>query len=216
MRFFLAGVHVWAEERSQVVFGDSLPEGAVTTVDASRRFPHLLTARLVGTPHWVVNAGIGGHRPLGDEVGERGLARFDRDVLAVPGVGHVVAHFGLNDLGLPGVFGFDTVTAEQLIDGLTELGRPRPIRRHRVHAATVVPFGGSATLDSPAALRTRAEVNEWIRHGRHSIPSGLRRRAGRHHHPAPASNQRRHRRRRAPQRHRCPSPGPAPRCGQLR
>jgi hypothetical protein len=119
----------------------------------------------------VVNAGIGGHRLLGDEVGERGLARFDRDVLAVPGVGHVVAHFGLNDLRLPGVFGFDTVTAEQLIDGLTELGRPRPIRRHRVHAATVVPFGGSATLDSPAARRTRAEVNEWIRHGTHSRTS---------------------------------------------
>jgi hypothetical protein len=111
-----------------VAFGDSLPEGAVTTVDASRRFPHLLTARLVGIPHWVVNAGIGGHRLLGDDVGERGLARFDRDVLAVPGAGHLVAHFGLNDLGLPGVLGFDTVTAEQLIDGLTELGRPRPIR----------------------------------------------------------------------------------------
>ena len=167
MRFFLSGLDVWAEDHGQVVvaFGDSLIEGAITTIDANRRFSNLLTARLIDTPRWVVNAGIGGNRLLGDQIGERGLTRLDRDVLAVPGVGHMVVHFGVNDLGLPAVFGFDTVTAGQLINGFTELANRARSAGIGIHAATIVPFGGSTALDSPATRRIRGQVNDWIRHG---------------------------------------------------
>ena len=47
-----------------------------------------------------MNAGIGGNRLIGDGAGESALARFDRDVLAVPGVTHVVVFEGINDLGV--------------------------------------------------------------------------------------------------------------------
>ena len=41
----------------------------------------------------MVNGGIGGGRVLEDGVGPNALARFDRDVLAQPGVTHVTVRF---------------------------------------------------------------------------------------------------------------------------
>ena len=56
------------------------------------------------------------------------MARFDRDVLSVPGLTHVLVHFGINDLGLPGMPGEPPVTAGALIAGFTALA-------HRAHQA---------------------------------------------------------------------------------
>jgi lysophospholipase L1-like esterase len=189
-RYYLSGVDVLAPDDRRVVvaFGDSLLEGAITTVGANRRFTDLLNERLRGVSGgvsggdsrgdwgesrggsggprtWAVNAGLGGNRLLNDEIGERGLTRFDRDVLAVPGVRHVILHFGVNDLGLPGVFGFATVTAEELIAGLTALAARGRAAGLTVLAATIAPFGGSPAMDSPAGHRARLAVNEWIRTG---------------------------------------------------
>ena len=52
----------------------------------------------------VVNEGIVGNRLLrdGDIFGREGLARFDRDALALPGVTHIVLLEGLNDICFPG------------------------------------------------------------------------------------------------------------------
>lgn len=61
---------------------------------------------------WVVNQGIAGNRLLRDEIGEHALARFDRDVLSIPGPTHVLVHFGINDLGLPGMVGMVGMVGE--------------------------------------------------------------------------------------------------------
>jgi hypothetical protein len=54
----------------------------------------------------VVNEGIAGNPLLSDGplalLGPNALARFDRDVLGLPGVTHVVLLGGINDLGFPG------------------------------------------------------------------------------------------------------------------
>ena len=99
-RVFISGVdvEVAGQGRAVVVLGDSISDGIGATVDANRRWPDFLASRLNG---WgVVNMGISGNRVLDDGAGQSALARFDRDVLATPGVKAVIFFEGVNDLGI--------------------------------------------------------------------------------------------------------------------
>ena len=92
---FLTSVEVLAPEATGAVvaFGDSITDGARSTVDANHRWPDILAARLLalkgGRKLGVMDAGIGGNRILHDAQGNvrfgvSALARFDRDVLSRP------------------------------------------------------------------------------------------------------------------------------------
>jgi lysophospholipase L1-like esterase len=164
-RFYVSGVDVPAPQDTAiaVAFGDSWFEGVGSTPDANNRSVDFLNRRL--TRGWVVNQGIAGNRLLRDEVGEHGLGRFDRDVLSIPGLTHVLVHFGINDLGLPGMSGEPPATSGALIEGFKALV-------HRAHgadltilAATIGPFAGAVYpgVSTPEGLAARREVNDWIR-----------------------------------------------------
>jgi lysophospholipase L1-like esterase len=164
-RFYVSGVDVLAPDGTAVAvaFGDSWFEGVGSTVGANNRSVDFLNRRL--TRGWVVNQGIAGNRLLLDEVGEHGLARFDRDVLSIAGVTHVLVHFGINDLGLPGMAGQPPATADALIEGFTVLARRAHEAGLKVLAATVGPFAGAVYpgVSTPEGLAARREVNDWIR-----------------------------------------------------
>src|SRR5699024_10284361 len=140
-----------------VVIGDSRVDGIGTSPGADRRWTDALAERLVargGRTQCVVNQGIGGNRMLNDGVGTAALARFDRDVLATPGLGHVVIAVG-NDL----VFSFAPRTEESaafldvfpgaafgVVDIITaHLQLSARARDYcvTVHAASIAPYGGS-------------------------------------------------------------------------
>ncbi|WP_424889248.1 GDSL-type esterase/lipase family protein [Streptomyces sp. XH2] len=166
-RFYVTGIDVLADEGTAVAvaFGDSWFEGVGTTPGANRRSVDALNRRL--ERGWTVNQGIAGNRLLTDEIGEHALARFERDVLSVPGAAHVLVNFGINDLGLPGMAGLPPATAGELIAGFTELARRAHGAGLTVHAATVGPFAGAVYPghNTPEGLAARREVNEWIRTG---------------------------------------------------
>lgn len=164
----LTGADVLAPEgtRIAVAFGDSWIEGAATTPGADNSFPSQLSRRL--TRGWIVNQGISGNRLLTDEIGERLLARVERDVLDVPGVSHVLIHIGLNDLGMPGHIAHpepaDGPTAAEFTAGLTTLA-------DRLHAAgltvigtTIGPYRGTVHdgYDSERGQAVRREINTWL------------------------------------------------------
>ncbi|KNB54129.1 GDSL-type esterase/lipase family protein [Streptomyces caatingaensis] len=164
-RFYVTGVDVLAPAGTAVgvAFGDSWFEGVGTTPDADRRSVDALNRRL--ERGWVVNQGIAGNRLLTDGIGEHALARFERDVLSVPGATAVLVHFGINDLGLPGMTGLPPAPADDLIMGFTELARRAHWAGLAVHAATIGPFAGAVYPghSTPEALAARRRVNEWIR-----------------------------------------------------
>ncbi|MFD9903127.1 GDSL-type esterase/lipase family protein [Streptomyces sp. NPDC059063] len=164
-RYFVTGVDVLAPEGTTiaVAFGDSWFEGVGTSTGTNMRFPNQLNRRL--DHGWVVNQGIGGNRLLTDEVGLRGLARFERDVLQVPGVSHVLFHFGLNDVGLPGMTGEPPATAEDLIAGFTALADRARSHGLRTIGMTMGPYAGTIYpgVDTPEGRAVRREVNAWIR-----------------------------------------------------
>ncbi|RMI28295.1 GDSL-type esterase/lipase family protein [Nocardia stercoris] len=158
-RFYVSGVDVLAAQGTPVVvaLGDSWFEGVGTTPGTNNRVVDRLTAGLARG--WAVNQGISGNQLLLDDVGESGLHRFDRDVLAVPGVTHVVVNLGINDLGLG-----EVATAADLIAGYTELAE----RAHRagiaVYANTIGPFAGVIypEVNVEPAIPVRRQVNEWL------------------------------------------------------
>ncbi|MFG2073815.1 GDSL-type esterase/lipase family protein [Nonomuraea maritima] len=163
-RFYVAGVDVLAPDDTAVAvaFGDSWFEGVGTTSGANNRSVDFLNRRL--PRGWVVNQGIAGNRLLTDEVGEHGLARFDSDVLAIPGLTHVLVHFGINDLVLPAMTGEPRVTSDVLVEGFEALAARAHQAGLKILAATIGPFGGAAGgLSTPAGLAARREVNDWIR-----------------------------------------------------
>ncbi|MFE3450841.1 SGNH/GDSL hydrolase family protein [Nonomuraea sp. NPDC059194] len=166
-RFYLAGVDIKAPEGGQVVaaFGDSLTDGVGTAHGSHHRYPDLLAGKLSGTA--VLNLGIAGNRLLSDVFGARGIARFERDVLAAPGVTHVIVQLGLNDIGMPGMLGLPTVSADELVAGLTSITQQANRAGLTTVVATVTPFGGadgvSPGFATPEGERTRQRVNEWIR-----------------------------------------------------
>lgn len=164
-RFFVSGVDVLVPDDTAiaVAFGDSWFEGVGSTIGANNRSVDFLNRRL--ERGWVVNQGIAGNRLLRDEIGEHGLARFDRDVLSIPAVTHVLVHFGINDLGLPGMTGEPPATARALVEGFETLADRAHGAGLKILAATIGPFAGAVYpgVSTPEALAIRREVNDWIR-----------------------------------------------------
>ncbi|HTV17709.1 MAG TPA: SGNH/GDSL hydrolase family protein [Polyangiaceae bacterium] len=176
--FWLSGIEVQASRRafSVVTLGDSITDGYGSTLDANRRWPDLLSARLnaAGTRArhapvevGVLNQGISGNRLLHDQFGQNASARFDRDVLAAPGARHVIVMIGINDLGFPGAFGVpdEAVEAADIQRGLGFLVERAHAQGLRIHAATLAPFEGTSfpgyyTLEGEAK---RQAINAWVR-----------------------------------------------------
>jgi lysophospholipase L1-like esterase len=170
--FFLMGVDVMAASDTGgiVAFGDSITDGTGSTLDTNNRWPDHLARRLLtgegNVKMGVMNLGIAGNRVLYNFVGQNAQARFDRDVLAQPGVTHVIVLAGINDIGLPGSFRplDETVTAEEIIVGYKQLIVRAHTRGLKIFGGTLTPFETPFPgYYSPAKETVRQAVNEWIR-----------------------------------------------------
>lgn len=165
-RILLSGVEVENRKplRTLVALGDSITSGARTTVDANRRWTDVLADRLQGTMG-VANAGISGNRVLHNGSGPNALARFDRDVLAVPGLSHVIVLEGVNDLGAGARGQNPPPEAEDLIAAYRQLIARAHGRGVRVLLGTILPYKGAGYW-SEYGEGTRTAVNAWIRTNR--------------------------------------------------
>jgi lysophospholipase L1-like esterase len=198
---FLTGVDVEASAHAAaiVALGSSLTDGDGSTKDTNRRWPDVLAERLQkaggeAAELGVLNEGIIGNRllsdtqsprqaggppplgavfeELGPALGQSGLMRFDRDVLAHAGVKYVILALGVNDILFPGAFipQSETVTARDLIAGNRQLIARAHKKGIRVIGTTIPPFEHALFREpfydrfySPENEKIRQEVNAWIR-----------------------------------------------------
>jgi lysophospholipase L1-like esterase len=172
--YFVNGIDVLApaETGGIVALGDSLTDANISTHDAFCRWPDQLARRLIargrGRELGVMNQGLGGNRILHDIRGDSGLRRFDRDVLAQPGVTHVIVMLGTNDLRNRWAKPEEEVTAEQMIAGLKQMAVRAHTRGIKIFGATLTPFENETFLVgawNPAREAVRQAVNAWIRDG---------------------------------------------------
>lgn len=168
-------VRASAQARGIVAFGDSITDGTRSTVDADRRWPDVLAHRFAarGWTVGIANAGIAGNRLLRDGAGAGALARLDRDVLALPGVTHVIVLEGINDIGWPGAKWGEhyledpknAATAEDLIAAYRQIIDRVHAHGAKVIGATLTPFEGTDLPGYYSAEKesVREAVNRWIR-----------------------------------------------------
>jgi len=156
---YLTGIDVVAPEKfgTIVTLGDSITDGSRSTSNENRRWPDILSNRLLakkGNTFAVVNAGIGGNRIMSDTnniaYGQNALARFDRDVLSVPGLKFVFLFEGVNDVS--------GATAEDIIFGMKQLIERTHQRGLKIIGATIMPL-----RTNPQVHAKRDTVNQWIR-----------------------------------------------------
>lgn len=166
LRPFIAGLDVLTPRARPVVvaYGDSITDNTGCRNDAPVicRWGDVLGRRLAaaGKPHVVVTQAISGNRVLTPGAGPSALARFDRDVLAVPGVSHVLLLEGVNDIG--NATAQAPVTAADLIGAFRQLIARAHERGIKIFASPILPYKG-AKYYTAAGEAVRSEVNRWIR-----------------------------------------------------
>jgi lysophospholipase L1-like esterase len=169
--FFLCGIDVLASSDvgAIVAFGDSITDANISTHDAFCRWPDQLARRLVargGKRFGVINQGLGGNRILHDIRGDCGVKRFDRDVLAQPGVTHAIVVLGINDIRNRRGLAEEVVTADAMIGGLRQMAMRARDRGIKLFGGTLTPFENETFMlgaYTPEGEAKRLAVNEWIR-----------------------------------------------------
>lgn len=157
--------------RTLVVIGDSMVDGNGVEMDSYGRWTDFLAERLVADNIAVVNAGQSGSRLLKDGVGIATLSRFERDVLAQPGVTSCIVQVGLNDIGLAGTAldpAHQVPAATVLINGYRQLLQLARQYHIRMTGVTLVPLRGTGEYGiehfyQPEKEAVRQAVNHWMR-----------------------------------------------------
>jgi lysophospholipase L1-like esterase len=165
-----------ADSKAIVFFGDSITDGACSTVDANNRWPDHIAERLQAEGHpnvAVVNEAYSGDRVLTNGMGTNALSRFDMSVLSHPRVSTVVMMMGINDIGWPGQGSITPAdpepTADDIIAGYKQIIDRAHAHGIRFVAATLTPFTDTfkgtplAGYYTPEKEKIRLAVNAWIR-----------------------------------------------------
>ena len=117
-------------------------------------------------PMAVLNAGIGGNRVLTEGAFTAGinvLGRFERDVLAQPGITHAIVLEGINDIG--NARENPTPTAEDLIAITNRSSKRARTRGVMIFGATLTPNEGAMYFTQEGEAKRQA-LNQWIRTSR--------------------------------------------------
>jgi lysophospholipase L1-like esterase len=144
-----------------VALGASITDGVAAPANTNHRWPNYLSNRLVagGRTVGVLNQGISGNRLLVDGAGQSALNRFNRDVLAQPGVRWVIfSDDPINDVGSTR----PVPTSSQLIAGLQQLISRAHQSGVKFICSTLTPFEGASywTAEGETA---RAGYNSFVR-----------------------------------------------------
>lgn len=153
---YLDGVDVDSTSAETVVaIGDSITDLADVPTDSDTRWPDYLAPR---TGLAVVNAGISGNWVTsGPGTGPSITARFQHDVLGVPGVRSVIDAGGINDLR----GGLSASALEAAQASLVSSAHAAGIK---VLLSTITPCAGDSLCNS-AFETQRLAYNAWVRAG---------------------------------------------------
>lgn len=149
--------------------GDSITDGWGSTASANQRWPNHFARRLYSDTSIgkfaIANAGISGNRVTTEAnalFGQNLQARFERDVLALSNISHMVLMEGINDIGMSP--SGELISAEEVIAGYKQIIARAHASGIKIIGATLTPYEGAAYY-SPAGELVRQEVNRFIRNG---------------------------------------------------
>jgi lysophospholipase L1-like esterase len=148
-----------------VALGDSITEGVGAA--PGNDWPSRMARRLKGgrCGARVLNAGIGGNRLVSKGASPSLLSRFDRDVLAIPGVTDIILLEGINDIrNWAAGPAADAGDAGDVLDAYRQIVARAHAHGIRVIGGTITPHRG-ATNQTAGTLAMVEAVNGSIRRG---------------------------------------------------
>jgi lysophospholipase L1-like esterase len=166
--YYLNGIDTLAaaDAGAVITLGDSITDGARTTINTNRRWPDELARRLQADPKYrnlsVLNEGISGNKVLADGAGVSALARFDRDVIAQSGAKYLLILEGINDIGRLHATPDAGLTAADLIFAFDQMIQRAHAHGIAVIGCTLTPYHGAGYATENGEVIRKA-VNDWIR-----------------------------------------------------
>lgn len=160
--YYLSRLDTWAVAGTEVVvcFGDSITDGACSTYNGFNSWPDNLSAHMQKDPNTrnisVVNTAIAGNAVFGG-AGDAAKDRFERDVLNIPGVHHVIILIGINDIPAAQ---YDT--SQEIIDEYKAMIKACHARGISIYAGTITPFEGNTMYYSELHEKIRQNINKFI------------------------------------------------------
>ena len=156
-----------APGRVVACFGDSITQQSNWTAPLQKLLHHRYPGEIS-----LCNLGISGNRllygsppKLGKLYGISGLARFEEDVMALPGLTHCIIGLGTNDLGHPGYMGTpqsEMITLPEYAAAMEKLARRLHEENVFAYASTLCPRPLAGTYDEERET-LRLAINQWIR-----------------------------------------------------
>jgi lysophospholipase L1-like esterase len=164
---FISAVYALTDKPPAVVvaLGDSITEGATSTLGADADWPSVLGRRFEAAcpgAFVVVNAGISGNQVVRDGRSPNVRARLDRDVLSLPGVTHVILIEGINDIRHDGNPANVGRSADEVIAAYRQVIARLHLRGIKVIGGTLTAFAGSERFDERSESARQA-LNAFIR-----------------------------------------------------
>jgi lysophospholipase L1-like esterase len=148
--------------------GDSITDGWDSTLSGNQRWPNHFARRLYNdnsiADFAIVNAGISGNQVTSEDnplFGQNLQARFERDVLSLSKLSHMVLLEGINDIGMSSR-GEHLVSADAVIAGYRQIIARAHARGIKVIGATLTPYEGAAYY-TPEGEVVRQRLNQFIR-----------------------------------------------------
>lgn len=148
--------------------GDSITDGYGSTISGNQRWPNHFARRIYrdsSIKNFAIASGaISGNRVTTEgsaRFGENLQARFERDVLALSNVTHMVLMEGINDIGMSSRTG-ELIAADSIISGYQQIIARAHARGIKVIGATLTPYEGAAYYTA-AGEAVRQTVNRFIR-----------------------------------------------------
>lgn len=149
--------------------GDSITDGWGSTDSGNQRWPNHFARRIFSEPSIgrfaVINAGISGNRVTTEsspQFGQNLQARFQRDVLAMNKVSHIVLMEGINDIGMATMASGSPISADKIISGYRNIITRAHARDIKVIGATLTPFEDAVYYSEEGEVQRQA-VNNFIR-----------------------------------------------------
>lgn len=160
--YYLCRVDTWALAGTEVVvcFGDSITDGLCATYNGFNGWSDILSELMQSDDSTknisVVNTAIS-RNALSGGIGPSAKNRFERDVLNIPGVRHVIILIGTEDI--PSAQ-YDT--SKDIIDEYKKLISTCHKRGISIYAGTLTPFGGNQAYYSELHEKIRQNINSFI------------------------------------------------------
>ena len=158
--FFIEALEVSSEnpKNTVVFFGDSITDGISGTHDTRNNYPDIFSAKLhqkiKSQEIAVINKGI-----TADRLTEKGIKRYEHDVLNIKGVKYIVVLYGVNDLNAL------NRTSSQIISAYKSIIKQAHKKKLYIYSGTILPFAEFQRIHKwdKRKEKVRIEVNRWIR-----------------------------------------------------